>query len=42
LKELTSDHLLDPESIAGLLRQAPEFGVLSIYVNADVGGDPGL
>lgn len=42
MPELTTDELLQPESVAGLLRRAPEGGVLSIYVDADPGADPGL
>lgn len=42
MTELTSEQLFDPETVAGLLRDAPEGGVLSIYMDADVGADPGL
>ena len=42
MTELTADQLFEPETITTLLRQAPEGGVLSIYVGADSGADPGL
>jgi hypothetical protein len=40
--ELTADKAFDRETVTGLLRQEPEGGVLSIYVNADARSDPGL
>lgn len=42
MTELTTDQLFDAETVAALLRQAPDGGVLSIYVAADPGADPGL
>src|ERR1044072_5265672 len=42
MTELTIEQLLDPQTVATLLRDAPEGGVLSVYVDADTGADPGL
>jgi hypothetical protein len=42
MPELTSDQLFEPDTVAGLLHRAPEGGVLSIYVDAGGGADPGL
>jgi len=42
MTDLTTDQLFDPGTIAALVRDAPEGGVLSVYVDADTGADPGL
>jgi hypothetical protein len=42
MAELTPEQLFEPDTIGRLLREAPEGGVLSIYVDGDAGGDPGL
>ena len=39
--DLTAEQIYEPETVAALLRQAPEGGVLSIYVEADLRGRPG-
>ena len=42
MTELTAGELSDPRTLAALLRPTTPDGVLSIYVNADSGSDPGL
>ena len=42
MTDLTPDQLFNRETVAGLLRWAPDGGVLSVYVGAASGADPGL